>query len=82
LHDDSRLKINSFESPIMICYDYQAATLIENGRNIEIIIPAEGTFTYEKGLLSNEPLNFEGNPDKLLLEAKLRLLNGQSDKSI
>jgi len=46
LHDAHRLKINSFESPIMICYDYQAAALIENGRNIEIIIPADGTFTY------------------------------------
>lgn len=82
LQDHNRLKMNSFESPLMICYDYQAAVLIENGRNIEIVIPAEGTFTYEKGLLSNETLNFEGNPDKLLLEAKLRLLDRQSDKSI
>jgi len=81
LHDDNRLKINSFESPITICYDYQAAALIENGRNIEIIIPKEGTYTYEKGLLSNEPLNFQGNIDQLLLQAKLRLLDGQSDFS-
>lgn len=82
LHDNNRLKINSFDSPIIICYDYQAADLIENGRNIEIIIPTEGTFTYEKGLLSNENLNFEGNVDKLLLESNLRILDGQSDFSM
>lgn len=82
LHDNNRLKMNSFDSPITICYDYQAATLIENGRNIEIIIPAEGTLTYQKGLLSNEKLDFQGNIDKLLLESNLRLLDGQSDLSI
>lgn len=81
LYDNNRLKINSFASPIIICYDYQAAALIQNGRNIEIVVPTEGTFSYEKGLLSNEELNFTGDVDKLLLEAKLRLLDGQSDFS-
>ncbi len=81
LHDNDRLKINSFASPIIICYDYQAASLIQNGRNIEIVVPTEGTFSYEKGLLSNGKLNFTGDIDKLLLEAKLRLLDGQSDFS-
>ncbi|HZK27575.1 MAG TPA: histidine kinase N-terminal 7TM domain-containing protein [Thermoclostridium sp.] len=82
LHKKSRLKTNTFGTPIIICYDYQAADLIENGRNIEIIIPIEGTLVYEKGLLSNEKLNFQDNVDKLLLEAKLRLLDGQSNPSI
>lgn len=79
LHDNNRLKINSFEPPIIICYDYQAATLMESGRNIQIIIPEEGTYTYEKGLLSNDNLHFQGNVDKLLLEANLRLIDGQSN---
>ena len=82
LHENNHLKINSFDSPIIICYDYQAATLIDNGRNIEIIIPKEGTFTYEKGLLSNENLNFQGNVDNLLLKSNLRLLDGQDESSI
>ncbi|HHX59663.1 MAG TPA: hypothetical protein GX707_02825 [Epulopiscium sp.] len=82
LHDNNLLKINSFESPIIICFDYQATALIESRRNIEIIIPTEGTLTYEKGLLSNEKLSFEGNVDKLLFDSKLRLLDGQSDLSI
>lgn len=82
LRKNNGLKINSFESPIIICYDYQAATLIENGRNIEIIIPSQGTFTYKKGLLSNKELYFQGNINQLLLGAKLRLLDGKSDPLI
>jgi ABC-type Fe3+ transport system substrate-binding protein len=53
LQKNSRLKIDSFDSPIVICFDYQAAALINEGRNIEMLIPSEGTITYEKGL----PLN-------------------------
>ena len=82
LHKNSLLKIDSFDSPIIICFDHQAAALKESGRNIEIIIPQEGTLTYEKGLLSNKELDFKGNKDKLLIQSKFRLLNGQSDNSI
>lgn len=82
LNDEKRLKINSFEAPVIICYDYQAAALINSGRNIEMIIPDEGSFTYEKGLLSNKKLVFGGNENKLLLESKFRLLDGRSDSSI
>lgn len=82
LHDSNNLKMNSFEAPIIICYDHQAVNLIENGRNIEIIVPKEGTLTYKKGLLSNEKLNFEGDVDKLLYEYKMRLLDGESDLTL
>lgn len=82
LSDKNRIKINTFEPSIVICYDYQAANLIESGRNIEIIVPTEGTYTYEKGLLSNEELEFKGNVDKLLLGSNLRLLDGQSKFSL
>lgn len=82
LHKNSLLNIDSFDSPLIICFDYQAGSLIESGRNIEIIIPTEGTLTYEKGLLSNEELIFEDDLDKLLLESKFRLLDGQGDSTI
>ena len=82
LHKNSRFKIDSFDSPLIVCYDYQAAALIDDGRNFEIIIPKEGTLTYEKGLLSNEDLVFQGDLEKLLLESKFRLLDGESDLSI
>jgi len=59
LYDDNRLIMNSFDSPILICFDYQAANLIRSGRNIEIIIPAEGTYTYEKGCFQMKRLIFK-----------------------
>ncbi|NLC65812.1 MAG: hypothetical protein GX752_02570 [Clostridium sp.] len=78
LNEKNLLNINSFDSPILICYDYQAVNLFESGRNIEIIIPKDGTLTYEKGLLSNQDLNFKSDADKLLVESKLRTLDGKS----
>ncbi|HHX59385.1 MAG TPA: hypothetical protein GX707_01405 [Epulopiscium sp.] len=81
LNEKDQLKINSFDCPIIICYDYQAAALIQGGRNIEIIIPKEGTFTYEKGLLAIKELHFKGNVDQVLLASNLRLLNGESNAS-
>ncbi|MCL2060482.1 MAG: hypothetical protein FWH01_15765 [Oscillospiraceae bacterium] len=56
LHKDSRLVQSLVGPPILICYDYQAAALKKSGRNIEIVIPAEGTLSFEKGLLSKTEL--------------------------
>lgn len=77
LQAENRLIQNSFKTPIVICYDYEAAQMIKQGRNIEIIVPGEGTLTYEKGLLSNTPLVFEGDAESLLLAAGFRLLDGR-----
>lgn len=79
LHKKGQLAMNSSKAPILICYDYQAAALKKQGRNLSIIIPSEGTFTYEKGLLSNKELVFEGNLNKVLAENSLPLLDGQRD---
>ncbi len=78
LNDKRLLKINSIDSPIIIAYDYQAVDLMIKGRNLEIIVPIEGTFTYEKGLLSNSNLHFEGDVDSLILGSNLRGLNGDA----
>lgn len=79
LQDKGLLRINSTKSPLMICYDYQAAHLIKNGRNLEIIIPADGTFNYEKGLLSNTELIFNDPVDAVLLDHLFRLPDGQAN---
>ena len=67
---------NSYDQPITICYDYQAMSMIMEGRNLEVIVPAEGTLTYERGLLSNVPLVFTDDADHLLFTAGFRLLDG------
>jgi len=70
---------DSYDQPIVICYDYQAAAMIREGRNLEVVVPREGTLTYERGLLSNVPLSFTGDVDSLLISAGLRLLDGHCD---
>ena len=82
LNLQKRLQFDELSSPIIICFDYQAAAMISNGRQIEIIIPAEGTFSFVKGLLSTQPLTLPENTDALLLSAGFRLPNGQSDLSM
>ncbi|MDR1703485.1 MAG: hypothetical protein LBS19_02200 [Clostridiales bacterium] len=61
LEEAGNLVFNTFETPIVICFDYQAEEMKEAGKQIEVIIPLEGTLTYDKGLLSNEPLAFTEN---------------------
>ena len=75
------LKINDFNTPVIICLDDQAAAMIQAGRNLEIIIPAEGTLRFEKGLLSEHPLDL---PDlsNALIGSGLRLLDGACDEQI
>ncbi|MCL2105897.1 MAG: ABC transporter substrate-binding protein [Oscillospiraceae bacterium] len=80
LRSKGRLVRNSFQPPIVICYDYQAAALARQGRSIEIVVPEEGTLSYEKGLLSNWPLVFEGDIDTAMLSAGLRPVSAADDE--
>ena len=69
LQSQKRLALNAFHTPIVICFDYQAAGMIESGRHIEIVVPEEGTLRYVKGLLSNEALSFAGDMESELRSA-------------
>ena len=82
LRAEKRLVVNSLDQSVMICYDFQAADLIKNGRNIEVIVPREGTLTYEKGLLSNTELVFSDDVNNLLLAGGFRLSDGRCDPAL
>ena len=69
------LLLDNYDTPILICFDYQAEALAKAGRNMEIIVPAEGTLSFEKGLLSELKLDLPNSRDKLL-DAGFRLLDG------
>ena len=73
---------NSFEPPIVLCFDFQAAAMKKEGRGIEIIVPREGTLSFERGLLSNTELGFFGDLDSLLIEAGYRLTDGRCDGAL
>jgi hypothetical protein len=79
LRHKERLLLNTFTAPIIICFDYQAAALIRSGQQLEILVPLEGTLTYEKGILSNEELTFRGDEERALLSAGFVLRNGSFD---
>ena len=78
LYEQGHLLLNSVDAPILICYDYQAAAMIQAGRNLEIIIPVEGTLTFERGLLSKEPVHLPDNHDATVT-AGFRLLDESND---
>ncbi len=82
LRKKNLLETKNFHSSILICYDYQAIALIKENRNLEIIIPAEGTLSYVKGLLSNSEITLAENIDSKLISAGLRLPDGRSDLSL
>ena len=78
LYKNKRLAFNDYHTPVLICFDYQAAELNKTGRNMEIIIPQEGTLTFEKGLLSGEVLQLSKDTENILLNAGFRLPDGRS----
>ncbi len=82
LQEQDRLSTNSLEPPLLICFDYQAAELVSEGRNLKIVVPSEGTLSFERGLLSQYKLSFAGDVDELLLDAGFRLSDGRSDAAL
>ncbi len=76
LKQEQRLKLDDADAPIRILFDYQAAALRKAGANVEIIVPVEGTLTYTRGLLAQQPLSFPADFSQALIEAGLRLPDG------
>ena len=59
--------------PILVCLDYEAAAWNRNGGKYEIVVPREGTISYQMGLLSDVPLTLEPGFEEALLSAGLPL---------
>lgn len=76
INAEHRLKKDDMSCPIIVCFDYQAAALNAEGRNYELIIPADGTLSYEVGILSNTEINFPDNMNDILINCGL---DGESE---
>jgi hypothetical protein len=72
----------SADVPVAILFDYQAAQLALAGKNIEIIVPAEGTLSFPAGIMSvrTGPLPAVNRAD--LIAAGFRLPDGGADASV
>ena len=82
LDQSGKLKLYDPAPPIQICFDSEAAARLKNGENIEIVVPSEGTLSYVRGLLSNEPLDLPDGYEQILLESDLRLSDGRCDSEL
>ncbi|MDR2973608.1 MAG: hypothetical protein LBV00_02675 [Propionibacteriaceae bacterium] len=78
LHVRGLLRTDGEPAPIQICFDDEAADRIQNGENIEIIVPAEGTLSFTKGILAPYEIEFPPNMDNALIAAGMRLVDGRA----
>lgn len=76
-----KIKFNDFESPMMVLFDYQAVDLKKHGHNLEIIVPQEGTYLFDRGLLSKTELSFPDNMGDLVIEKGICSLDGSCDEN-
>lgn len=76
LYQNGKFELNNSDAPILICMDYEAAAWNRNGENYEIVVPVEGTLSYQLGLLSEVPLTLDQGLDDALLSAGLPLISG------
>ena len=72
------LHSDDLSSPILICMDYQAVSMIKEGRNLELVVPSEGTLSYSMGLLSGSKLPLDPVDKKTLIAGGLRPDNLES----
>ena len=71
LERDGRLARGT-DSPVNICWDYHAVRMKSEGKNIEIIVPAEGTLLYGVGVVSESEMSFSSDTAELVAAAGLR----------
>lgn len=71
------LSTDDDSAPILICFDHEAAE-----RGLEIVVPAEGTLTFTKGLLSRSALSFPDALGAALVDAGFRLPDGTCDEGL
>ena len=82
IHQEKRLETDQTDAQIIICFDYQAAGMRKNGRKMQMIVPEEGTLTFEKGILSVIPVHFPDHLDSALLSEGFRLSDDRMDENI
>mgnify|MGYP002549361644 FL=1 len=69
-------------APIQICFDYQAAAQIQAGRALEVIVPAEGTLSFMRGMLSRRELPLAGDMEAALIKQGFRFADGRCSSGL
>lgn len=83
LHKNGRLTSDDpAAAPVAILFDYQAAQMVIDGRNVEIIVPVEGTLSFPAGIMRTDTDKLPDAEPEDLNAAGFRLPNGDCDLSI
>lgn len=80
INRNNRLITSNLEkAPVAIVFDYEVTPLILSGRNIEIIVPYEGTLYFNAGLINYSDDYLPPISTEDLLSKGFRLTNGTGD---
>ncbi len=75
-----RFFTGNMSKPIIVTTDSTAVNLIKNGRNLQIIIPSEGSLSFDFGaMIYNDSICFSDNLKDKLMENGYRLPDGSCD---
>lgn len=77
LRRSGRLNVQGPAAPIHVCFDHEVNLLHDGTRRYDIVVPAEGTVSELRGLLSRHPFEV-GVDQRALLAAGFRLPDGQA----
>ncbi len=81
IYNEGRFFVDDMSKPIIVTTDSTAVELIKSGRELEIIIPSDGTLSFDFGaLVYCESIVFEDTLSDKLLELGFRLPDGTADE--
>ncbi len=80
LDSQNRFFYDDFSQEAIVTYDNIAVEMIKTGRNLDIIVPGDGSLSFIKGVLSsNDSLSFDEDLDSILIQEGFRLPDGRAD---
>ncbi len=80
IDSENRFFTDDMTKPVLVTSDSTAVELIKSGRNLEIIIPADGTLSFDFGaMVYGGSIKFSDELNEQLIEYGFRLPSGDAD---
>ncbi len=80
IYSENRFLTDDMSTAVIVTTDSVAVSLIKSGRDIEIIIPSDGTLSFDFGaMVYNDSISFSEELGDSLIEAGFRLPDGSAD---
>ncbi len=80
INEEARFYTQNLDLPIIVTFDSVAVQLNKSGRNLEIIIPDDGTLMFDYGaFVYRDSISFSENLNDELINNGYRLIDGSAD---